>query len=304
METYIEEVHKPRKKQHDRRSVISYYPKQIFSMDLVDLTKYSKFNDEYKWMLNCIDVYSRYAMSVPLKSKNAKDVVKGMNDIFLKMGTPKLLWTDEGKEFYNRLASSLLKKLKIKLYSTKSELKAVIVERFNRTILSLLFKEMSKQKTREWTSLFKPLVEEYNTSSHSGIENLRPIDVFTGEERYEIDAPFNREKSKFKVGDMVRIPYQRGKFDKSYYPNWTWDVFKVVKVQDTEPYTYELMDGENNKLNRKYYSFEMLKTKQPFGVYLIDKVLKTRKKNGVKEALVQWVGYDDPTWILESDIEE
>ena len=46
----------------------------------------------------------------------------------------KVLWSDNGKEFTNKLVQSFLKEHNVHWYSTYNELKAVIVEQFNLTL--------------------------------------------------------------------------------------------------------------------------------------------------------------------------
>src|SRR5690606_1784166 len=75
-------------------------------MDLMDISKYSKYNHGYKFLLNVVDVYSRYAWSVPLKSKGATGVVEALEDIVAEVkkkgDTDNVTFTsDFGKEFNN-----------------------------------------------------------------------------------------------------------------------------------------------------------------------------------------------------------
>ena len=51
---------------------------------------------------------------------------------------PKKLWVDEGKEFYNTIFKKLLDKHKIDMYSTLNEGKAIVIERFNRTLKTIM----------------------------------------------------------------------------------------------------------------------------------------------------------------------
>ena len=44
-------------------------------------------------------------------------------------------WSDRGIEFYNETFLDFLKGQNIQIYSTNSDLKAIFVERFNRTLL-------------------------------------------------------------------------------------------------------------------------------------------------------------------------
>ena len=51
---------------------------------------------------------------------------------------PQKLWSDRGNEFYNQTFLQYLNEQNIQIYSTNSYLKAVFVERFNRTLLDLI----------------------------------------------------------------------------------------------------------------------------------------------------------------------
>ena len=50
--------------------------------------------------------------------------------------------SDRGKEFYNETLLDFLKEQNIQIYSTNSDLKAVFVKRFNRTLLDLIKEPM------------------------------------------------------------------------------------------------------------------------------------------------------------------
>ncbi len=91
------------------------------------------------YMLNVIDAFTRYAWSIPLEDKSADTVTNAFKQILEDNGeAPKRLWSDAGTEFYNKKFQALLKKHKTQLYSTYSEFKASPVERFNRTLKTLL----------------------------------------------------------------------------------------------------------------------------------------------------------------------
>jgi len=75
-----------------------------------------------------IDIFFKYKWIVPLKNKKGDAVAKDLKNL-LKERIPKLLWTDKGKEFYNRNVNEVLKQHGIKLYSTENEEKSSVVER-------------------------------------------------------------------------------------------------------------------------------------------------------------------------------
>ena len=121
------------KRKFPRRSVIVFNKDEIWSADLVDMQAFSSFNKGFKYILTVIDVFSKDAWAIPIKDKSAASVTKAFEKI-ISDRIPKKLWVDEGKEFYNATFKKLLDKHKIDMYSTINEGKAVVIERFNRTL--------------------------------------------------------------------------------------------------------------------------------------------------------------------------
>lgn len=65
-----------------RRQVTSPCLNNLFQADLIILDKYSKFNKGYKNLLTVIDVLSRYAFKIPLKSKSGTEVAEALRKKF------------------------------------------------------------------------------------------------------------------------------------------------------------------------------------------------------------------------------
>ncbi len=128
---YSIELHTPARKNFERRSVSSLFPNEIWGADLLDVSNIKDDNNGINFLLIVIDIYSRYAWAVPLKSKKAKDVLNGFKSLKL---LPKFLWCDEGKEFFNKDMLDYLKMNDVIIYHTYSGLKSVFAERFNRTL--------------------------------------------------------------------------------------------------------------------------------------------------------------------------
>ena len=51
-------------------------------MDLADLSYLSKYNEKYKYLLNDVDIFSRYALSVPLKNKTCTSIKAAFKYLF------------------------------------------------------------------------------------------------------------------------------------------------------------------------------------------------------------------------------
>ena len=101
-------------------------PNEIWSADLIDMREFSNDNKDYNYLLNVIDIFSKYAWSIPLKNKTALEVSMAFESILTK-NKPKKLWVDQGSEFYNKTFDALLKKHSIEIYHTFNEGNAVVV---------------------------------------------------------------------------------------------------------------------------------------------------------------------------------
>ena len=274
----------------------------IWGADLVEMQDRSKQNNGYRYMLNVIDVFSKYAWSVPLKDKSGVTVTEAFKLIVKNSDRlPKFLWVDEGKEFYNKNMNEWLKENSITMYSTHGEHKSAVVERFNGTIKRKMWRRFTAENTNNWINMIGDLISKYNNTKHSTIE-MTPVEGSKKEnEAYIIGSrkPINVEnkKNKFVVGDRVRISRIKGIFEKGYLPNWSEEVYNISKVQHTSPVTYILKDTLGETLQGGFYEEELQKTNQ--GIYRVEKVIKTKKIKGVEYALVKWSGYNEKhnEWI-------
>jgi len=77
-EKLAEELHKPIKRKFQRRHVDVWNMDDSWGADLVDMREWEKQNKGYKYMLNVIDVFSKYAWSIPMKNKTWRDNIRGI----------------------------------------------------------------------------------------------------------------------------------------------------------------------------------------------------------------------------------
>ena len=111
------------------------------------MTQYSKINKSYKYIFTNIDVFSKIAYAFPLKSKKIQDIKSCFEKIFEK-NKPKFIWSDKEPAFLSKEMQLFFKDNNVKLYHTNSHLKAVVVERFNRSLRELMMKEFVKNNSQ------------------------------------------------------------------------------------------------------------------------------------------------------------
>ena len=292
-----EELHKAKRKNYTRRKIIVNHIDEIFAADLVEMQKFAKLNKGYRYLLTCIDIFSKYSWVIPLKDKKGITIKNALQRIF-KQRKPKFLWTDKGKEFYNKQVQDLLNENNIKLYSTNnSEIKSAVVERFNRTFKNMMYKKFTENNNTIFYNILDELVNNYNNKYHSTIR-MTPIEGSKKINEKKIKNIYNFEKTKklgkFKIGDRVRISLEKNIFEKGYETNWTQEIFVIYDIKYSNVPYYYLKDLNNEKLQGTFYEQEMQKTKQD-DLYTIEKILKTNKD----KIFVKWKGYDSSfnSWI-------
>ena len=109
---------------------------------------------------------------LPLKDKTGKSVADAFKEIFKKLKRkPEKLWTDKGREFYNKH----VKELGVELYSTENEEKTSVFDRWNRTMKEKMFKYFTANKINKYIGVLDDFVERYNTR-HSSIK-MTPVEA-------------------------------------------------------------------------------------------------------------------------------
>ena len=133
----------------------------------MDLGKLASYNKGFKYLLTCIDVLSRYAWIVPLKNKTGKTLKEAFQVIFKSGRQPIRLQTDKGTEFTNRVFQKFLKENDVHFFTTyNEETKASIVERFNRTLKTKMWKYFTHRETIIYIDVLSEMVESYGAPKY------------------------------------------------------------------------------------------------------------------------------------------
>ena len=154
---------------------------------------FSKHNDGVTFLLLVIDIFSKYGWVIPLKNKQGKTVAEALKTIF-KERKPEKLWTDKGKEFYDKDVKDL-----IELYSTENEEKSSIVERWIRTMKEKMWKYFT-DNTYTHIGILPDLVEDYNNPVHSSIK-LTPVEA--SKKKNELTVWRNLYPDRLKIHDLT-----------------------------------------------------------------------------------------------------
>ena len=302
-------LHKPVRKHYSRNRVIVGGIDHQWQADLVDLQSLSKYNNGYKYLLTCNDILSKFAWATLLKTKTGKELATAFETILKSGRKPMRLQTDEGKEFLNRHFQALLSEKDIAFFTTHNETKASVVERFNRTLKTKMWRYFTWKNTLNYLSILPKLLKNYNSSVHRSIKT-KPILVTKNNEEQAWHTLYDNNmlspgvKFKFKVGDQVRISKIKRIFEKGYLPGWTEEIFTISEQIRRRPPVYELIDYNEEVLDGTFYESELQLVNKTDDVYTVEKVIKRRRHRGQTEYLVKRRGYPDTmnSWVAERDL--
>ena len=170
-------LHTPIVRKFERAKIQVFGIDELWQADLVDLRALSARNKNYNYLLTVIDVLSKFAWVRPLKKKDAASVSAEFRTIFeSSLRSPEKLVTDFGTEFNNQTFKKLMKEYDVDLIFSQSDKKACVVERFNRTLKSRMWRYFSSTGYFHYISQLEDFVRNYNSTSHSSIK-MAPKDV-------------------------------------------------------------------------------------------------------------------------------
>lgn len=304
-------LHRPARNRFARNMTIAHAEGEWCQADLADMQGYADANDGHRFLITFIDVFTKKATAVPIKSKNMNDVAAGLDSILSEFRCRNLL-TDRGLEFNNAKVKELMDKYDIRLcFAHNEQIKAAVVERFNRTLKTRMHKYFTSKGTRRYVNVLDALISSYNRTVHSST-GMRPIDVDSS----NTDVVFRRlygassqralnlkkpvDVRNLKVGDNVRIRYILTPMQKSYFPMFSDQVYTISAVVPEYPFhMYRVKNWAGNVMNRKYYAHDLQLVSKDVR-HRVERVLKRRGNR----ALVKWIGYPNEanSWIRWSQL--
>ncbi len=238
-------------KKFPRRKVLVRGIQHQYQADLMDFSAIANYNYNCKYVLTVIDCFSRKAFAKALTSKKGFVLKRALNEAFEEMGTPKKLQTDQGSEFFNQEVKELLRQKGVAHFFTNQELKAQMVERFNRTLRNKIIKYIFAKDNFRFAPYLSDFVTSYNNSIHSSLKKFTPNQVNKNNEEevrqilYKDYFEKKKNLHKFEIGQKVRPIIKRDRY-KKMEKQFKEDIYIVTDKVDSYPPTYQLKKETNN----------------------------------------------------------
>ena len=257
----VEEKRKPR----GQNSFVAPHPYFEFQLDLFFISSNDLENQKFRIGLVLIDIFTKYATVIPIKSKQPPDVLAGLMEGLNKMDKkPRMLYSDEEGSLYSKPIMEYLEDEKIEIHRTRGH--PAFAERFIKTYKDKLFKrvEADKKKGKEniqWTDYNFEILLTYNNKDIHSSHNLTPRDARLPKNELKvklilsINAKRSRTYPEIDEGDSVKIMRKKGISEKEHTSHWNKTIHKVTKIEKKLGQKYYHLDDEN----RSYLRHELLK---------------------------------------------
>ena len=257
----IEEKRKPR----GQNSFVAPYAYHTFQIDLFFISKKDLENQKFRVGLVLIDVFSKYAVVVPIKSKEPPDFLAGMMEGLNKMDKkPELLYGDDEGTLNSQVVNEYLAKEKIELHRTRGH--PAFAERLIRTFKDKLFKRVEADEKKEkqniqWTDYIFEIMLTYNNKDVHSATQFTPKDARLKKNELEVklniglQAKRSRTYPDLEKGDKVKVMRKKGISEKERSSHWLKAVQEITRIDDKLGQTYYFLDDGN----RGYLRHELLK---------------------------------------------
>ena len=324
-------LHKPApKRSKNVNKFMAAKMNQILCVDLIDMTELADSNDGYKYLLVGVDLFSRFAYCVPMKTKHCKtSTIPAFRKMFSdRDGIPfGGIYSDLGGEFVCKELKTYLKSEGVRIYFAHNLVKVGIAERFILTLRLRLERYLQANETRKYIDVLQDILDSYNNTYHRSI-GRKPAGVNEDNARevYQFQyLPFDPKSNvvenkvkkkakkpisfKFSTGDTVRIssPKTSAFTKESRRHRWSEEIFKISSR--TMRYgipIYKLVDLLDDPVVGSWYQRELTKAfYNPDGYFKLDPThkIKERKRRGHKEYYVAFDGYPKKfnLWLSETE---
>jgi hypothetical protein len=248
--------------------IVSYNPFNKLQLDIFVLKKYENSNNGYGYILCIIDIFSRKAFCYPMKSKSLSDTTPAIKKFFSTSGLHEfnskalvIIMSDSDSAFkgndrnedqnFQKILSdnnAVLEPVKLNDHHALG-----VIDVFAKNLKRVLSKEFLENKKTRWIDILPKIIEQYNNTPHTALDNITPNQAITDPKKREhvmhlniLKAHDNGFVTDLKPGDKVRID-DTSMFKKGTESRWS-DEVHVVKEASGK--TVTLTDGTTHRRNK------------------------------------------------------
>ena len=256
----------PNKQRRNYKNYNSYsapFPKYEFQIDIMDMISIMKdigidVDDQPRYGLVCIDIFSKKSHVVPMENKDGDTVYSAFMECLKVLGQPLSIYTDEEGSFKSRKLQDFFKGEGIEHITTLTH--ANQAERLIRTVKRMIADRVRHTK-KPWVEMLKASLNKYNNTQVHSSTKTTPSEAHKLDNAMSVKShlllkeKYNRKYPSISEGDYVRV-FQKGKGNytsrKETMSNWSERKYKVLlQGKDMMNNTYYKLEGLGKRYNRR-----------------------------------------------------
>ena len=241
--------------QHAKKAeghIVAMLPNELWQMDIFDLSRYMYSNKYFRYLLCCVDVFTRKVYVEALKEKDSEACAKAFEKIMKSNGVkPRSILSDHDAAFLREPFQKILTKegIALNLNALNDHHALGIFARRFKMILTTTF---LKNHTTKWLDRYQNIIAIYNNTKHSSLKDKTPNEATKPGNHEEIlklnldKQVANKTVSDLEVDDKVRknLLTRAHQIMKGTDPRWSDEVFIVKQIHGN---TIILNDGSRMK---------------------------------------------------------
>ena len=184
-----QQLKESRHTQQSQGHIVSYNPFNRLQLDIFVLKKYETSNKGYGYILCIIDIFSRKVWTYPMKSKSLMDTTPAIKKFFSSSGLHEfnkkalvIIMSDSDSAFkgddrdedqnFQKILSdnnAVLEHVKLNDHHALG-----VIDVFAKNLKRVLSREFLENKSTEWISILPKVIEQYNNTPHTALDNITP----------------------------------------------------------------------------------------------------------------------------------
>ena len=243
------------------------YARQQFQIDVAFLNELSRFNDGIKYLLVCIDSFTKFAFVRGMVDKTARSTLNCFISILNQARKkPQIIVSDRGLEFMNQEFLNFCRGHGMKLINNYTSTHAPIAERFIRTLKKLITKYLTSTNQKRYIDELQNLIQSYNTRFHNTIK-MAPYEAEKPSSALKIRLALSKNSHrrkirkvnpKLQIGQKVRIALTRKKFSRGHHPKFSKEIHTIYMIKTKLPIPmYYVKNEKNEKLPGGFYAYQL-----------------------------------------------
>ena len=252
----VEEKRRPR----GENSFVAKEPYWEYQLDIFFISNNDLENPKFRAGLVLIDIFTKYAVVVPIKSKQPDDILAGMMEGMNKMGKkPKMIYSDEESSLKTETITSYLEEEKIELHKARGH--PAFAERFMRTFKDKLFKRVENDEKKgkenlQWIDYITEIMLTYNDKDVHSATGLTPKDARQSKNAMKAKLNMSMKAKKTRlypelnVNDEVKVMRKKAITEKANTSHWLKERYTVKRIERKLGQDFFYVEGRDRPLLR------------------------------------------------------